>query len=169
MCVIVLAWLLRCSVAESDGWGAMKGSFLGEGNQKREKGIKVELRFHQEAMRLFYKQHIRAFISLRENQPRRRCSYDEAGGEQREGIMDNLRHTSSKTNVFVPEQNFLCEPDQITAQERHAHALRSTGMGKFVDRQVRSSGFIDRWACLIKWLSHSNKVVWKLILFMSLL
>lgn len=143
--------------------------FPGGGEPKEKKRVKVESRFHQRGNETFYKQHIRAFISLRENQPSRCCSYDEVRGKQRQGIMDNLRHTSSKTNVFVPEQNFLCEPDHITAQERYAHALRSTGMWKFVDRQVRCGGFIDRWVWLIKWLSHSNKVVWKLILFMSLL
>lgn len=55
--------------------------------------------------------------------------------------MDNVRHAPSETNVFVPEQNLLCEPDHITAQDRNTHALRSTRTWKLVDPQVRSGGF----------------------------
>lgn len=55
--------------------------------------------------------------------------------------MDNLRHAASEANVFVPEQNFLCEPDHIVAQDRNTHALWSTRTWKFVDTQVRPGGF----------------------------
>lgn len=150
MWVIVLAWLLRCSVAAKDGWGAMKGSFLGGGKQKSGVEVSQQKEF------------------LRENQPSRWCSNDEMRGEQRKGMMDSLRYTSSETNIFVPEQNFLREPDHITTQKGHTHTLMSTRMQKFVDHRVRSGGFRDKWAWLIEWLAHSNELVWKLIVFMSL-
>lgn len=52
----MLAWLLRCSVAARDGWQEMKGSFLGEGSQKRKKeesGVEVL----QNIEIFFYKQY----------------------------------------------------------------------------------------------------------------
>lgn len=60
----MLAWLLRCSVAARDGWQAMKGSFLGEGNQKRKKEESgVEVAQNKEGF-FFYKQYSRAFMFL---------------------------------------------------------------------------------------------------------
>lgn len=58
----MLAWLLRCSVAARDGWQAMKGSFLGEGNQKRKKeesGVEVS-----QNKEIFYEQYSRALMFL---------------------------------------------------------------------------------------------------------